>query len=158
MDIYYDRYDKEHASPENAVLKSREGAFNLIVNKGHILFLWEEYAPNVADLPGGGIDEGENAFQASVREFQEETGMSYPFTESDIINSYHQIVQYYADIDQEFWTYTQTYFLIKNDNPSIFFEGQRLTPENGIMRWVPIKDIPNIFVHFMHKKGLDALI
>jgi 8-oxo-dGTP pyrophosphatase MutT (NUDIX family) len=154
--IFFDRYGKEHTPPESAVLKSREGAFNLIVNKGHVLFLWEDYAPNVADLPGGGIDEGENAFQASVREFHEETGMVYPFTESDSINSHHQIVQYYADVDDEYWTYTQTYFLIKKDCSSIFFEGDRKTPENGLMRWIPFSLVKKQPIHFMHNKAFQA--
>ncbi|OFW96035.1 MAG: hypothetical protein A3J37_01880 [Alphaproteobacteria bacterium RIFCSPHIGHO2_12_FULL_45_9] len=157
MTIYTDRYGKEHIPPEGAALKTREGAFTVCINKGCVLLQWEDYAPNVADLPGGGMDAGENEFQAAAREFFEETGMIYPFNKQDISGTYRQIVQYYADVDNEYWAYTQTYFLIEKDEDSIFFEGELMTAENGKMRWVKLEDVSNILIHAMHKKGYEGL-
>lgn len=157
MTIYTDRYGKEHIPPENAVMKSREGAFVICINRGCLLLQWEHYAPLVADLPGGGIEQGEDIFTAAGREFTEETGLDFPFSQQDITATHTHTVHYYADVDNEYWTYTQTYLLIEKDNDPLFFEGERPNGENGKMRWVNVGDLKNIQFHAMHQRGFNAL-
>lgn len=63
--------------PVNGVqYKDRHGAYGIILH-GRDLLLTEQSAPfNEFQLPGGGIDPGENALQALHREAYEETGWS----------------------------------------------------------------------------------
>lgn len=52
-----------------------EGVRIIIFDTGRVLLLRHWYAPWVWTLPGGGIDRGEDAQRAAVRETREETGL-----------------------------------------------------------------------------------
>jgi 8-oxo-dGTP diphosphatase len=55
----------------------RFGAAGVIVNdEGHVLLVKQSYGHFNWELPGGGVEPGESAAQAVLREVREETGLS----------------------------------------------------------------------------------
>ncbi len=54
--------------------KLRPGAYAILPRKDKFLMTWQDAPHNELQLPGGGIDPGENAIQALHREVCEETG------------------------------------------------------------------------------------
>ena len=64
-----------------AVFQTRAGAYALIVEGGRILLSsWEGSGTTVWTLPGGGLELGESAEQACLREVMEETGHTAELT------------------------------------------------------------------------------
>lgn len=88
-------------------------------------------------FPGGGVDEGENAEQAAVRELEEETTM---IGEIDRLLYVHE----YDDGNDQY------FYLIKNFSgtpvlPKESIEAQHMSSENFYKpQWVPLSEIPNI--------------
>jgi 8-oxo-dGTP pyrophosphatase MutT (NUDIX family) len=103
--IYTDRYGVAHKPNAKSVCKSRRGAFCVMVGQGQALLQWADYAPDIAELAGGGIEQGEDPFQAAMRELSEETGINLHLQRHNSSAIHRQIVHYYADIDDEFWVY-----------------------------------------------------
>ncbi|OIN86262.1 MAG: hypothetical protein AUJ12_06360 [Alphaproteobacteria bacterium CG1_02_46_17] len=135
-------------------MRRREGVFTCPLWKNKILLIWPDYAPDVPDLAGGGIDEGETEVAANEREFFEETGFMVSFGQMTPLQKFDQEVLFYADVQNEFWIYKQTYYLFDQNLDKIYFSGERDTPENGKMKWVNVEDIQNLPIHFMHQKAL----
>jgi 8-oxo-dGTP diphosphatase len=63
--------------PETGVIYTRRpGAYAILYRSGKILLTYQEQPYSEFQLPGGGIDPGENPLQALAREVREETGWS----------------------------------------------------------------------------------
>ncbi len=64
-----------HAPPKpGQVYRHRPGAYGIFFHNGRVLLTLQEGAKREWQLPGGGIEAGENAGQSLIREALEETG------------------------------------------------------------------------------------
>ena len=100
--------------------------------------------PGYYALPAGHIDEGENQYDALVREAQEELGIE--IDPKDIINSYVVLRRNYFKIDgKQLEPYIDYYFEIHN------YKGDAKIMEedkcDGLI-WSSIDDLPDPFVNY----------
>lgn len=153
--IFKDRLGNDVPLPADKTSGTRHGVFAICLCKDHVLLIWPDYAPDVPDLPGGGVDEGETTHQALLREFFEETGMRHAFPDKP--SDFQQDVYFYADDLEEYWLYTQEFYVFRFEETEIYFEDTRDNPENGTMRWIPLSELENTTMHALHKKALKAL-
>jgi 8-oxo-dGTP pyrophosphatase MutT (NUDIX family) len=120
--IYTDRFGKLHKTKNGITIRDRSGAWFVLVQDDQILFTHPHYAPTVPDLPGGGIDEGENALEAAIRELNEETELV--IKNPKIAETYNQFVHFFADDVPEYWNYEQTFFLVREGINELHFHGK----------------------------------
>lgn len=154
-DLFADRRGRIWQPKSDSIVRSREGVFSCCKCQDKILFIWPEYATDIPELAGGGIDEGEELDNANQREFLEETGFHISYSAADSLKTHHQVVRFYAEDVNEFWIYTQTFFLFDGTD-ELLFQGYRKTPENGLMRWVAVADVKELPLHVMHRMALEA--
>jgi 8-oxo-dGTP pyrophosphatase MutT (NUDIX family) len=100
--------------------------------------------PGYYALPAGHIDEGENQYDALVREAQEELGIT--LKKEDIINSYVVLRRNYFEIDgKQLEPYIDYYFEINK------YEGTpKIMEENKCdeLLWADINDLPYPFINY----------
>ena len=137
--MYVDRLGVMHTPSENDVIKDRQGAFAVIIIDNKILVTAGPHAPEVPELPGGGIDEGEDPEQAVIREIYEETAQD--LQNYKIKKQWDFEIGFYADDVNEYWDYKKQYFEIELKDAKHFFGGKVKTPEGGLAWWQDIKDI-----------------
>lgn len=156
MTIYTDREGNKHSKQADSKIRTRSGSFIICLYQNKILFVEETHAPNSPNLPGGGIDQGETAWQAVQREMLEETGLILP----DVTPSktHKKIAHYYADVDNEFWDYEQTYFLINEGIETLFFNGTKDAPENGIAEWINVNTLDHRNIHAIHLATIKEML
>lgn len=68
--------------------RRRPGAYGVLVRDGRILLTFQQSPEPEFQLPGGGIDPGENAIRALHREIAEETG--WTITTPRLVGSYRR--------------------------------------------------------------------
>ena len=141
--MYMDRRGTRHTPKQGDVVRARQGAFAIILSDDEqkILVTAGPHAPDVPELPGGGIDEGEDAEQAVIREIYEETNQTLHGYDVQSVHAFD--LKFYADDANEYWDYHKTYFVMDIDLDRHFFEGKIQTPEGGYAWWMPLSDIPN---------------
>lgn len=72
--VFYDLDLTEHTPNENDEVTFRPGVYPIVINdKNQILMILDEKS-NQWEIPGGGINIGEDLVQAAIREAKEETG------------------------------------------------------------------------------------
>ena len=152
---YYDRWGKAHISNPQSTFRKRAGAFVILHTKNAILFNFADYAPDVPDLPGGGIDAGETAFQAAIRELSEEAELIAP-PDLTIDRTFQQNVHFYAEHEGECWDYDQTFFLVRQGIEPLYFEGVRTVAE-GRCAWIGLNHLKDHTIHYMHGLCLKKL-
>lgn len=150
---YFDRWGKPHTPKPGDVVKDRSGIFAMLYHTNHILVCYAPYARQVAELPGGGIDKGEDKDTALWREVFEETG--FHIENPKITKRLENFVKFYTEDKNEFWNYTQTIYAVDATNQNIFFDGVRDTPENGKTQWLHIDDIPDTTFRHMHIESIQ---
>jgi 8-oxo-dGTP pyrophosphatase MutT (NUDIX family) len=152
---FYDRWgNTANTAEKNPIIEQRIGAWLVLVSKSCVLLTYPNFAPYIADLPGGGLDSGETAEQATMHELTEETGLILP-SGSDAQKSHSQTVNFYTDDVDKFWIYQQKFFLISENIDALYFEGRRQTPE-GDCQWISIDALPTHPINHAHIKALQA--
>src|SRR5271168_2920331 len=77
--IFYDRRGSVVNPDSQSIIKPRRGVFALVVAIADtaIMLAAESCAPDVPELPGGGIEDEETLDQAIEREWAEEVGIAF---------------------------------------------------------------------------------
>jgi len=140
-----------------SIIKPRRGVFALVVaiHNDAVMLSAEICAPDVPELPGGGIEDGETLDEAIEREWAEETGIA--FNVKGPFQRFQHVRGFYADDRNEFWIYDQTFRLYHFlDDVKI---GQKwLNPEGGTAGWVAIASLPKLLINRAHWCAIPTLL
>ncbi len=151
--MFVDRYGKPHFLNPNTKATERSGVFALIVNTKHEVLLVRPKGSTVWELPGGGVEIGEDKFQALVREVKEETNLDIVITQEKIVNEttgiVKDVIQYYADDVASFWHYNVTCYCVSVSGD--------LLPGNEIeeAKWFSGVTFTEPWINFLHRKMLN---
>jgi 8-oxo-dGTP pyrophosphatase MutT (NUDIX family) len=155
--IFYDRRGNAIAPNSHSMIKPRRGVFALAVAvlDNAIMLSAEACAPDVPELPGGGIEEGETLDEATTREWAEEVGI--PFNVEGPLRRFQHVRGFYADDRDEFWVYDQTFRLYHFlDRVKV---GQKwLNPEGGTAGWEAIASLPDLLINRAHWCAIPTLL
>jgi 8-oxo-dGTP pyrophosphatase MutT (NUDIX family) len=107
--IFYDRRGQAVTPDARSIIKPRRGVFALVVavHDNAVMLAAEACAPDVPELPGGGIEADETLDEATQREWAEEVGI--PFSADGPFQRFQHVRGFYADDRNEFWIYDQTF-------------------------------------------------
>jgi 8-oxo-dGTP pyrophosphatase MutT (NUDIX family) len=155
--IFYDRRGNVVTPDTRSIIKPRRGVFALVVaiDDDAIMLSAEVCAPDVPELPGGGIEDGETLDEAMRREWSEEVGIA--FDVKGPFQRFQHVRGFYADDRDEFWIYEQTFRLyIFLDRVTI---GQKwLNPEGGTAGWEAIASLPALLINRAHWCAIPTLL
>ncbi len=155
--IFYDRRGHVVASDAQSIIKPRRGVFALAVaiDDHAIMLSAEACAPDVPELPGGGIEDGETLDEATKREWAEEVGIA--FNVKGPFQQFQQVRGFYADDRDEFWIYDQTFRLYHF--PDQVKLGQKwLNQEGGTAGWEEIASLPKLLINRAHWCAIPTLL
>ncbi|MGM0422388.1 MAG: NUDIX domain-containing protein, partial [Pseudomonadota bacterium] len=131
--------------PADSVITSRTGVFALCICQGAVLLIKEKDYDQRWELPGGGVDPGEDFQTALRREIYEESGLDIPLNIKADQPDYYQKVNFYACDLGEFWNYDQYYFRLADSMlRAHVFEGVKTSPEGGKTQWLSLSQIRNL--------------
>jgi 8-oxo-dGTP pyrophosphatase MutT (NUDIX family) len=155
--IFYDRRGNVVTPGAQSIIKPRRGVFALVVavKNDAIMLSTESCAPDVPELPGGGIEAGETLDEAIRREWAEEVGIA--FDVKGPFQKFQHVRGFYADDRAEFWIYDQTFRLYHFLDPVKM--GQKwLNPEGGTAGWEPIASLPTLLINRAHWCAIPTLL
>ena len=119
----------------------------ILINDDKILIqkrMGSKLWPNYYALPAGHIDEGENQYEALIREAKEELGIQ--IEKKDILNTYVVLRRNFFDIDgKKLEPYIDYYFEVKNyiGIPSIIE-----TDKCSELDWYSVDNLPDPFINY----------
>jgi 8-oxo-dGTP pyrophosphatase MutT (NUDIX family) len=154
---FYDRDGSVITPDAHSTIKPRRGVFALVVDADNsaVMLSAEACAPDVPELPGGGIEEGETLDQAIKREWAEEVGI--PFRVVGPLRQYQHVRGFFADDRDEFWIYDQTFRLYHFLDEAII--GQKwLNSEGGTAGWEPMASLPTLRINRAHWCAIPTLL
>jgi 8-oxo-dGTP pyrophosphatase MutT (NUDIX family) len=120
-----------------------------------IMLSAEVCAPDVPELPGGGIEDGETLDEAIEREWAEEVGI--PFDVNGPLQRFQHVRGFYADDRNEFWIYDQT-FRLYHFLGRVKIGQKWLNPEGGRAGWEAIASLPKLSVNRAHWCAIPTLL
>jgi 8-oxo-dGTP pyrophosphatase MutT (NUDIX family) len=154
---FYDRRGNVVAPDSRSIIKPRRGVFALVVAAADaaIMLSAEACAPDVPELPGGGIEDSESLDEAIQREWAEEVGIAFDVTGP--FDRFQHVRGFYADDRREFWLYDQTFRLYQfSDRVRI---GQKWrNPEGGMAGWEAIASLPKLAINRAHWCAIPTLL
>jgi 8-oxo-dGTP pyrophosphatase MutT (NUDIX family) len=154
---FYDRRGNEVIPTALSVIKPRRGVFALAVAlaDGAVMLSAESCAPDVPELPGGGIELGESLDGAIAREWSEEVGI--PFQVTGPLRRFQHVRGFYSDERDEFWIYDQTFRLYHFLDAAEVGKKWR-NPEGGIAGWEAIGSLPKLSINRAHWCAIPTLL
>jgi 8-oxo-dGTP pyrophosphatase MutT (NUDIX family) len=155
--LFYDRRGNVVVPATGSIVKPRRGVFALVVatQADAIMLSAEACAPDVPELPGGGIEAGETLEQAVAREWSEEVGIG--FNVEGPFQTFQHIRGFYADDRNEFWNYDQTFLLYEYLGEAKVGE-KWPNSEQGIAGWEPIATLPRLLINRAHWCAIPTLL
>ena len=155
--IFYDRRGRVVTPDARSIIKPRRGVFALVVaiDDKAIMLSAEACAPEVPELPGGGIEDGETLDEATKREWAEEVGIA--FDVKGPFQRFHHVRGFYADDRKEFWIYDQT-FRLYHFLSQVNIGQKWLNPEGGTAGWEAIASLPRLFINRAHWCAIPTLL
>jgi 8-oxo-dGTP pyrophosphatase MutT (NUDIX family) len=155
--IFYDRRGSVVTPDAQSIIKPRRGIFALAVaiDDDAIMLSAELCAPDVPELPGGGIEEGESLDEAIKREWAEEVGID--FNVKGPLQRFQHVRGFYSDDRNEFWIYDQTFRLYHFlDRVKV---GQKwFNSEGGTAGWESMASLPNLSINRAHWCAIPTLL
>lgn len=154
--MYHDRHGQLFTPAPEDFVRARQGGFAIMILNGCVLVANGPHAPDVPELPGGGIEDGEDALTAALRETEEETG--FHITEYEVLQEFSVHRKFYADDINEYWDYDITYYHLELPNDDLYFDGHRPSPEKGEVFWLPLDDLKKgAPIKYMERLALQEL-
>jgi 8-oxo-dGTP pyrophosphatase MutT (NUDIX family) len=155
--IFYDRRGNIVVPDAPSIIKPRRGAFALVIaiKNNAIMLSAEACAPDVPELPGGGIEDGETLDQAIRREWSEEVGIA--FDGVGPLQQFQQVRGFFADDRNEFWIYDQT-FLRYHFLDRVNIGQKWLNSEGGMAGWEPIATLEELPINRAHWCAIPTLL
>jgi 8-oxo-dGTP pyrophosphatase MutT (NUDIX family) len=136
---------------EQAMIRASAGG--IIVGKGEKLVVVEQHG-NSWSFPKGGIEEGETALEAALREIYEETGLF----ELSLLSELGTYTRYSLDItgsgeQKELGERPRTFFLFSTSQETLFPTDKEVTQA----RWVTIEQALELLTHPKDKEFLISV-
>jgi 8-oxo-dGTP pyrophosphatase MutT (NUDIX family) len=155
--VFYDRRGNVVTPDARSFIKPRRGVFALAVaiDDEAIMLSAEACAPDVPELPGGGIEEGESLDEAIAREWAEEVGIA--FDAEGPLQQYRQVRGFYADDRKEFWIYDQT-FRLYHFLGRVTVGQKWQNSEGGMAGWEALADLAKLSINRAHWCAIPSML
>ncbi len=146
-------------------LPLRSGVGIVVLNKYNQIFVAKriDNPKNFWQMPQGGVDEGENYFEAALRELKEETSIESVslLKELDGYISY-ELPDYLLGIiwKGKYKGQNQKWYIMRFNGNDKEINIKTKKPEFFEWKWIDIKDLTNVVVHFkleVYKKIQEEL-
>ncbi|MGD9637849.1 MAG: NUDIX domain-containing protein [Alphaproteobacteria bacterium] len=160
MTEFFDRYGVEHKPQKGDIIRPRNSIHIVLYhNTKGLLLSYPPHAQNSAELVGGGIEKGEDLIEAAAREIEEETGLAVlGLKKEQIQKEFSQDINFYADVDKEYWLYNMTFWKIEitaSNNLKAFLEKDEWFNNGGErLVWTPFTKAPLETMQYFHKNAI----
>jgi 8-oxo-dGTP pyrophosphatase MutT (NUDIX family) len=155
--IFYDRRGNVVNPDAQSIIKARRGVFALVVTieDGAVMLSAERSAPDVPELPGGGIEDGETLDEATEREWGEEVGIA--FNVKGPFQQFQHVRGFYSDDRKEFWVYDQT-FRLYHFRERVKVGEKWPNSEGGTAGWESIASLSELSINRAHWCAIPTLL